>query len=97
MPCIPLTDKHGRITGWACRRRGTPKPRCYICGKVATSFCDYHISLLDTCDRPMCNEHRAAYPDDEDYCLEHDNEIAIHRSRLLEQQAEKILNDTEED
>lgn len=43
MPCEPITNKDGKMSGWFCSRsRAKSKPSpCYKCGKPATRLCDF--------------------------------------------------------
>lgn len=50
-----------------------PKP-CYVCGCMGGSLCDYVLTFSlenETCDRPMCEDHRHHVEPNTDYCEEH--------------------------
>ena len=56
MPCKPLTDKEGRVFGFACSR-GSSRPRCK-CGRPSRYLCDFPLKGRkegQTCDAPLCD------------------------------------------
>lgn len=68
MPCYPLHDKDGRVTGHICGDLG---PHCAICGAVTGYQCDYPVGEGKTCDRRLCNRHAAEIAPEIHYCPGH--------------------------
>jgi hypothetical protein len=86
MPCYPLKDQDGKVTGFMCSRTKIKNKteKCYICGKPSTVLCDFHVpgNILGSCDRPMCNEHSYHTGDDNDVCKEHFNEVNVKMAQM---------------
>jgi hypothetical protein len=55
------------------------RPRCYICGALATILCDYPDLAkghpLETCSRPCCKTHARYWTRYKDVCQEHAQQL----------------------
>lgn len=86
MPCEPLRDESGKITGFLCsHKKIKDEPqKCYICGKPAAVLCDAlkgENLFGEACDIPMCREHAHHIGTDNDVCQHHFNEFSIRKSK----------------
>jgi len=54
-------------------RRGVHQPECATpeCHRRAPYLCDYPLAGGKTCDRPICEGHRAHVGPNKDYCPPH--------------------------
>ena len=79
MPCHFYTDPEGRFSMVMCSRGRKEPPKCSVCGKPATYFCDYPVNRFKTCDAPLCKDCRAHVGMDTDLCPLHDTPEAIEK------------------
>ena len=57
---------------------------CYICGKEATSACDYsEHGVLSLCEHTMCEEHSHRIDLDTHVCGKHFNEVNIKKAKKI--------------
>lgn len=79
MPCETV-KLNGRVVGVYCTRgRGGRVARCAYCRRPHTALCDYQPEADGrTCDKKLCEQHRARQGPDFDYCPDHARLVAAN-------------------
>lgn len=85
MPCYVTRDPDGRMTTIACTRGPQPAMRCE-CGRAAVALCDYPTRVvfgepLQTCDKPLCRDHRVHASNGTDFCIGHSLDVPARAFR----------------